>query len=553
MNNLRVPSSECVSSCNSGLWMIAALLAVLFLALPNLQYPIGRDQATYCVIAQGLLQGKQLYRNLWDNKPPGIFYIYIPIVKLFGQALWSVGVVDILCVLTLSVCTFSFCRRYLGPPAAAIAAVLYAYLHNRPGYINAAQPEAFLMLFVFAAFFLLAGQKRGTGSRNFAAGFSLALAFWTKYNALVFLPLVVFLPYLETSRLDARAPRLALNVPWKVWATRTTFLLAGFGAAVGGVLAYFQLSGAWPAMKEVQFEVLPRYGTMVIDRTPHYFLWALGQTTFNLGTWTEAGVAVGLLIAWRCREIQRTAPIFLAALAGYLATATQARFNAYSFETCLPFLAMIWAYAVVRTFQGFRKVSKNFKQRGWSAARLGVWIVFLNLLYFPLPVPAMKQMEHYQGLVKWWRNPEKSYESYWWALNLEHLRGEFQVIRYLREHDAAGDRVFIWGTAPLIYFLSGHECPSRFVSNLGLISAWAPTAWRTELMSDLRKTPPRYIVVARHDAISAVSYTTLDSQELLVQFSALAGLLQSQYAPVKSFQDFVIYTRRELPSTAGVR
>jgi len=551
MNNLGAPSSECVY--NSRIWMAAALVAVFFLALPNLRYPIGRDQATYCVIAHGLLQGKQLYRDLWDNKPPGIFYIYVPIVQVFGQAMWSVGVVDILCVLAVSLCTFLFCRRYLGPRAAAVAAVLYAYLHDRPGYINAAQPEVFLMILVFASFFLLAGKERGTRWRNFAAGFSLALAFWIKYNALVFLPLVAFLPYLETSRRDADPLRLTLNVSMKDWAARTAVLLAGFGAAIGGVLAYFRLSGAWPAMKEVQFEVLPRYGTMVIDRTPHYFLWALGQSVFNLGPWTEAGVAVGLLMAWRSRELNRTAPVFLAALAGYLSTAMQARFNAYSFETCLPFLAMIWAYAVVRTFGGFRKASKSFKRRGWSAARLGVWIVFLNLLYFPLPVPAMKQVEHYQGLVRWWRNPEKSYASYWWALNLEHLGGEFQVIHYLREHAAAGDSVFIWGTAPLIYFLSGHECPTRFVSNLGLISAWAPATWRTELISDLRKAPPRYIVVERHDAISAVSSTTLDSQEFLVRYPALAGLIQSQYAPVKSFKDFVIYTRRDSSSMAGVR
>jgi len=531
--------------------MAVALVSVLFLALPNLRYPIGRDQATYCVIAQGLLQGKQLYRDLWDNKPPGIFYIYIPIVKVFGRAMWSVGVVDILCVLAVSLCTFLFCRRYLGPPAAAVAAVLYAYLHDRPGYINAAQPEVFLMILVFASFFLLAAKASGSRWRNFAAGFLLALACWIKYNAVVFLLLVALVPYLKTSMRDADPLRLDLNVPWKVWGARAAVLLGGFGAAALGVLACFRFSGAWLAMKQVQFEVLPRYGAMVIDRTPHYFLWALGQTNFNLGTWTEIGIPVALLIAWRCREIHRTLPVFLAALAGYLSTAAQARFNAYSFETCLPFLAMIWAYVAVKTLEGSQKLSTSFKLRGWTTARLGVWIIFFNLLYFPLPAPAMKQIEHYQGLAKWWRNPEKSYESYWWALNLEHFQGEFQVIHYLRQHAAAQDRVFVWGTAPLIYFLSGRECPTRFVSNLGLISAWAPAAWRAELVSSLRQARPRYLVVERRDAIPVVSYTPLDSQEFLVDYPALAGLIGAKYAPVKSFRNFVIYARRELPSTAA--
>ena len=79
--------------------MIAALATVFVLAPPNLQYPIGRDQATYCVIAEGLLKSKHLYRDLWDNKPPGIFYLYVPIVKLLGRAMWLVGAVDLVCVM----------------------------------------------------------------------------------------------------------------------------------------------------------------------------------------------------------------------------------------------------------------------------------------------------------------------------------------------------------------------------------------------------------------------------------------------------------------------
>ena len=54
--------------------MALSLGLVLLMAIPNLSYPIGRDQATYCVIGQGLLDGARVYRDLWDNKQPGIFY-----------------------------------------------------------------------------------------------------------------------------------------------------------------------------------------------------------------------------------------------------------------------------------------------------------------------------------------------------------------------------------------------------------------------------------------------------------------------------------------------
>jgi hypothetical protein len=551
MHMLGAASGGSVTSRNSRVWMIAALAAAFILSLPNLQYPIGRDQATYCVIADSLLKGKHLYLDLWDNKPPGIFYIYIPIVKLLGRTTWLVGSVDLVCVTTAALATFYFCARYLGPQAAALAAVLYAYWHNRKGYINAAQPEIFLVLLVFGAFFLLAREGNWPRWRSLMAGLVLGAAFWIKYNAIAFLPLLVVLPYLDTSRLDLPSPRLGLTLLWRDWLARTAALLGGLAATIAGVLALFRLSGTWLAMKEVQFEVLPRYGAMVIERTPHYFLWALRQVNFNLGTWPEAGVPLALLIAWRRRDFRRAVPIFIAAASGFLVTASQARFNAYSFETFFPFLAMLWAYAAMRVFEGFRTISRRFARSGWATARVGVWLVFINCIYFPLPAPAMREVERYQGLEKWWRNPEKSYESYWWSLGVEHLGGEFEVVHYLRDHAAPGDEVYVWGTAPLIYFLSGSECPSRFVSNLGLVSDWAPARWRDELVGTLQARPPRFIIVERDDAIPAVSGTTLDSQEYLVRYPALARVLSNQYHRIKAFSNFTVFERLHHVAAGG--
>jgi hypothetical protein len=205
---------------------------------------------------------------------------------------------------------------------------------------------------------------------------------------------------------------------------------------------------------------------------------------------------------------------------------------------------MLWAYVAVRISEGFHAVSQRLASHGWAAARVGVWLVFINCVYFPLPKPSVRQVERYQGFEKWWRNPQMSYQSYWWSLGIEHLGGEFQVIHFLKDHSAPVDQVYVWGTAPLIYFLSGRECPSRFVSNLGLISDWTPAAWRDELVHTLKTKWPRFIIVERRDAIPAVSGTTLDSQEYLVRYPALLHLLNKAYSREKSFGNFTVYTRR---------
>ncbi|MGB7590156.1 MAG: hypothetical protein WBO19_02805 [Terriglobia bacterium] len=97
---------ETRSSLFSRAFLAVAILFVVVRALPILSFPLGRDQGTYLTIGQGLLEGKQLYRDLWDNKPPGIFIVYAGIAKLFGRVMWSAAVVDILLLLVISYLLF---------------------------------------------------------------------------------------------------------------------------------------------------------------------------------------------------------------------------------------------------------------------------------------------------------------------------------------------------------------------------------------------------------------------------------------------------------------
>jgi len=101
-------------------WLLVPVLFVFLRVLPNITYPIGRDQASFLVIGESLLRGQRLYRDLWDIKPPGIFFLYAVLAKLFGHVMWSVGLVDIVWLLLISCCIFWFVERYLGTVAAAI-------------------------------------------------------------------------------------------------------------------------------------------------------------------------------------------------------------------------------------------------------------------------------------------------------------------------------------------------------------------------------------------------------------------------------------------------
>ena len=521
--------------------MWVALSVATLRVLPALRFPIGRDEATYCVIAQGMLRGQVLYRDLWDNKPPGIFYIYAVIVKLFGPVMWSVGIVDVLWLLAISVCIFYFAKRYLGAPAAAIAVVSNALWHCSWGYIHAAQPDTFASLFVFLAYFLLSSQRARAWWGNVAAGLLCGAAFWLKYNVAPLFPVIALLPCLDFTAFDLQPRRVRLTIPWTTWCLRTLFVAAGFLLAILAVLLHFWAIGALPAFREVQFEVLPRYGSMFLERIHNYPLFAITLTHFHLGVLTEVVFAVAMVIAWSRRELRLIAPIIIVALAAFISTAAQVRFSSYAFETCYPFFAMLWGYVIFQAYEGFQFVRGFFRRRGWRLAGALLWLILAQVIYFPLPDAAYSIGQEYQGLLDWVRGPQHSYENYPFPYPLDKLHDQLAVIMYLKYNSFAGDTVFVWGAAPLINFLTQRPSPSRFVSNFALISPWGPVRWRQELIGELNRKLPRFIVVARHDSIPFVSLTYDDSETSLAKFPALAGFMKSHYAPIENLEDFELY------------
>jgi hypothetical protein len=171
-----------------------------------------------------------------------------------------------------------------------------------------------------------------------------------------------------------------------------------------------------------------------------------------------------------------------------------------------------------------------------------VWIVFANLVYLPLPNAAVQSKLYLYDLRAWWHDRDSFYRNYPWARPISHYDGQMHVIHYLRENSTTQDGVFVWGTEPLIYFLAHRNPPTRFVSNLGLVSPWTPPSWHQELLSSLEAAPPKYIVVVREDQVPMTFFNFLDSEAYLHQrFPALLAFMSSRYQKVDDYQDFVIY------------
>jgi hypothetical protein len=569
--------SETTPSPRSRWWLGVSLVLVALQAVHSLCYPLAHDQAMACYIGQRLWEGRRLYADLLDTRPPALYWVYAVLVKIFGTTMWSVAFADIIWLLIISWLIFRFAERQLGIAAAVIGVMVHANWRVKLGYWCIAQPENFLTLLVLAAYFLssrsarlsraatsavdascpptgariapLKGEPRGQRSAplrwclyDFLSGLLFGTAFWFKYNAVVFIPLLLVVPYLDFSPLDsgARLPRPKLSRG--EWVQRLGMWAAGFGVAVVVVLGYFVWAGAWPAMKEMQFVVLPRFNSMVLHEVQSYRTHAFSSISLYLGWWSVLVGGLALPVAWGTRDLGRTLPVFLAAAMGALCIATQARLPDYAFETSYPFFAMLWGYMAVEVFQGFRCFSRWCRARGWRLAAVLVWMIPANVIYLPLPYEFVQLKLYVNDLQEWGHDRDTFYTNYPWARTASHYDGQMHVIDYLRHNSTSQDRVFIWGSEPLIYFLAQRNPPTRFVSNLLVVSRWTPPVWRQELIRSLEASPPQYIVVVRKDPAPLVTLTFLDSEAYLQRrFPALLEFLTGGYKKVDDYREFAIF------------
>jgi hypothetical protein len=531
-----------IARTGSRRWLFVALLFVLIRALPNITYPIGRDQASFLVIGEGFLRGQRLYRDLWDIKPPGIYALYAMLVKLFGHVMWSVGLVDILWLLVISYCIFRFVERYLGTVSAAIAVVVNAAWHCANGYLDAAQPECFLMLLVFAGYFLVAAEGRWQLARDLLAGFCLGAAFWLKYNALAFLPLLTVVPYLDWDRINLRPRQLRFRVPCRTWITRMSVLVAGFLLAVAAVVGYFCLTGSWASFKAGHLAVAPRYATTP-ERIPNFWAITTARALLGVGGWTLLATGASFLIPEWC-DLSCLLPVASAAAMGFIATAAQLHFFPYAFETTYPFLAAIWGYLAWKIYEGLKGRAQK-PGRQWTT-KLLTGALLAIIVVGPLRTEVKAITRRYRD-VAWWRRDSRDFFARYPELrsSIEQLEGQAQVIEYLHRLSSPGDGMFIWGTAPLIYYMTGLHPPTRFVvTNHPLISPWGPPEWRDELVRDLEKSPPAFLVVARGDEVPDISLTTLDSEQYLSLYPSLSSFISGSYNLAAEFPGFVVYHRK---------
>jgi hypothetical protein len=241
----------------------AALLAGLGLvALPQLLYPLGFDQAVYAACGDAIRRGGVPIKDCFETKQMGVMLMY-SIAQRLSPSPPAIHALTLLWTAATSVIVAWLCGRLFAPGAAttlarlragAWAGIFYWLMYAGINYWSMGQAETFSNLFLVVAWAgtaLAPARGRRAAALLTGAGAAIGAAIWFKY---VFALPGVALGIVLLARIWIETPGLARTRLLAAGRSGALFA-AGALAVCAGVAAYYALADGFPALGD-QFQLL---------------------------------------------------------------------------------------------------------------------------------------------------------------------------------------------------------------------------------------------------------------------------------------------------------
>jgi hypothetical protein len=485
------------------LWTPATIVCALLLLLPTLAYPLDHDQGVFMYLGRTILAGKMPYLDAWDNKPPLIHLLYAAVAwpDDFDTARRLLHAVDVLAqivgsfsVAVVARACLADCGR-LGREVGAFAGGAWnAALYVSQGSFQIAQAESFAGAALVAGAAVLLGVAHQPGRRRWLSAcvlFGVALAF---------------------------KPTVVIAIPILIWpvvrGARAVYLAMGAVASLAPCLAlavWLVVGGGMSSCVELLWSYLPFYATLghgVVRRSLHIWL------RLYLGPLLLAGVGL-LYSACRQQSVLHTRCIAFAILGIVGMFVVQGKGLWYHLSPALPLVSILVGVAIGGLVAN---VPRGLVPRVLALACL-------------CGAPAF--------YVVWYRGSGySSAVSRLWCEVRDHAGASCVSAREESEQRASdrisavmqpGDDVLVWGRPITIYQRVRATAPTRFFSNIPIVSEVCPAAWRREFARKVLQEPPKAVVVAKDDAAPGVTGTAMPSSSLLNVIPGLAEALGRSY------------------------
>lgn len=482
-------------------WLIAISGAFVLLRIPSFLEPTWySDAGTYADIGWALNHGARLYVDVWDNKPPGIYWLSAFLVGHMPTAI-AMPLASSLLTATAALCVTSIGKRLGGAGVGTTAALSYVVVASLPsldGNLFNAELCGATCVALAIAIVLRSSRSRWLVVGGALGG--LALLFKAVFASDVVVVMGV--------------PAIVAMTQGRIMPTTASWIaalkvLAGSSIVVAAAgLALFEQGGLGAAIAVLvrsDVSYVATYGSGGIAGIAGATLTAARILT---PVCAGAGIAAALVV--------RKSPA-AAALGWWLgwdiaSSMVSGRGFPHYVQQAEPALCLALALAASALWQRYghrRLLAAATVAAATISCQLVLWIPSAEVtLAHGGGLPGLKDdgvatsqlpayyVDGYRRLV------DPSAAPMFNGLFPTDLALQRTAANVVDSHSAPGDRVFVWGWIPWIYSLSNRMPAGRFVA---LDSAYyvEPSAQVT-LLGDLEAHPPTVLIVETHPTPGAL-------------------------------------------------
>lgn len=541
--------------------LLLIVLLVVLLALPVLSYPMWRDHGMYGNIARTILAGGTPYIDMWDIKPPPIYYLYAAAIAVVGPTTAAPRALDFAGFVLAAPALYLLASRLMGDRRVGIWAVFtYGVFYFTETYASLSQSDSLVTIpMIYAALCAhLAGDARGRRAVLYAlgAGAFCGVILWFKHYYLFFVAALV-IEHLWQRRGAWRSRAFASEVGG--------FILGGLLTG-GGMLAYFWSKGM------VQEMIIVAQGTAAYNAQGYdWNEFVASMRNYVFFRWSHWGAMVSLVAAlplgrWlahrRTRYNQKHNAaqsiesieiinashwrlIILWLIAGLAFMLIQAKGFDTHWLPMLPALAILAATSVI-TWAGVLKTWANQAENGiWSRVTApGLWQMSIGLLFIGIVLNSTwgRAIPYIVGM----ENDVQYFSRFREGGDVRPAQS-LQLVKYLQQRVVPGDSIFIWGFRPEVAYMGGWRPATRYQAQFPLVAPWYPEPWKQDNVNILWAALPPYIVVLQNDYMPWVTGSHEDSHQLLVRYTELSNWVSANYERDVVLGEFLVWKRRSLP------
>jgi 4-amino-4-deoxy-L-arabinose transferase-like glycosyltransferase len=535
---------------SSFIWI--TLLALLLLAAsPTLLYPLTRDQGAYAYIADLLMQGGVPYRDAWDLKPPGVYFVYWLAFSLFGRSEFAVRLFDVLYTLLSAAVVYVLARAvFLDRSIAGLSAWLYALCYYLlVHFYSAANPEAFMVPFLAACVYgMVCGVRSRSSHLLLLSGAAGGFAFWFKPTASVVVLAMLAWTGVVTWQEHRKIGEVSRSLVAIILGGLLGLLPIGlylYGHGLEELLELWRAygTGAYLGARGLalgdgplaMLDVIVRY-----LRDWQLLVWLSLAGTFAVLARRQAdsaGAGPPPPTIWSDSAAVRSGEAVVVFLLSSLAAViVQGKLFEYHWIPILAPAAILSAVCLTWLVQEIR----GRPDRSWRDMRsVFAVVVIVGLLLWT----GYDHITRYRRLVAYLAGhmtAEQYYAQFDIGTDFSHT-GTLRAATYLRQHTEADETALIWGAEPLVNFLAQRRSPTKYVFSYMLVGqASSPQleASRREFIDDLQKVTPTYIVLVERDV---TPLTPMGSRAQLDEFPAFRAILETEYHFEIQVEDYLFY------------